>query len=74
MLEANFHFSDNKKGINSYCVGKTNGNTPVFYQEQHVNRQHEVINNIVPDEVPLGLDDTQYATEEELIRTQPAAR
>lgn len=36
--------------------------TFIFYQENHMESQHEVTENTVQDDEPLRLDGTQYAT------------
>lgn len=41
---------------------KVNSKPPLcFYQENHMDRQHEVTDNIVPNDGTLRLDDTQHA-------------
>lgn len=40
--------------------------TSLFYQENHIDREHKVIGKVVPDDGSLKSDGKQYATKEEL--------
>lgn len=65
MLEADDHFNTTANA--SHCVGEANGKPPwYFYQENPMDRKCKATDDIVSDDEPLRLDDTQHATEKEL--------
>lgn len=66
MLEVECHFSDNSRGIDSYCTKGNSKQSCLLPRKPHVLKNIRVIDDIVPHDRPLRSDGTQHATEKQV--------